>query len=119
MKAIYYKTSNGLVTKCIESTPEIIEENKDADEDYIEGELDVPTNYIIVNGVPVAKQQIEPVVTGNVISNIPTATWVTINFQTPVQVNDGSIELTASYPQSILVGFYNELYIPTSITVNV
>lgn len=118
MKAIYYKTSSGYVTKAIEGPEGIIELNKDDEESIIEGELaGDPADYVVIDGVLQLKLSFEISVNGTAITGIPPGTFVTVGFQSPVLVNDGSVELEAQYSQEVLVCFENPAYLPMSIKV--
>lgn len=120
MKAIYYDTQTGLVTKAIEGTQETIDLNTGPGEAYIEGELDEsPSDYMVASGAVQRKPEFSVTVAGSAISNIPQGTYVTVGFQAPVKVDDGVVELDAQYEQQVTVSLYNEAYIPLTLKVNV
>lgn len=120
MKAIYYDTQTGLVTKAIEASQETIDLNTAEGEAYIEGELDgSPSDYMVVSGALQRKPDFNVTVQGAVLSNIPQGTYVTVGFQAPVKVDDGVVELAAQYEQQITVSLYNPAYIPLTLKVNV
>lgn len=119
MKAIFYIPETGKITKCIEAIDYIIDANKDRGEEYIEGEVDNIDNYKVINGEVIPKLELPITINGTTISNIPFYTTVQINLQDPFIVNDGTLELEATYNQVVLVYFYNEGYLPKTIQVNV
>lgn len=119
MKAIFYIPETGKITKCIEAINYIIEANKAEGEEYIEGEVDNVDNYKVVNGAVVHKQELPVVLNGTTISNIPVNTYVQINLQPVFIVDDGVLELEATYNQVVLVYLHNADYIPKTIQVSV
>lgn len=119
MKAIYYIPETGKITKSIEAIDYIIDANKSNGEEYIEGEVDNIDNYKVINKTIVAKQELPIVVEGYTITNIPVNTQVQVNLQPLFTVNDGILELEATYNQVVLVNFYNEDYLPKTIQVSV
>lgn len=119
MKAIYYIESTGRITKCIEAIEDIILANKTPEESIIEGYVDNVDNYKVVEGVVVNKHPLPITITGTTITGIPEHTYVTINLQAPVEINDGVLELDATYNQVVLVYLYNVDYLPQTVQVSV
>lgn len=118
MKAIYYDTQTGFVTKTIESSEDTVLLNVMDGESYIEGELaDNPSDYLVISGALTRKPEFSAVVEGSVISNIPNGTSVFVGLQPGVLVDDGVVELEAQYGQTVLVHLYNPAYIPTTLEV--
>ena len=119
MNAVYFDQT-GRVTKAIEASAEIIALNKSPDEDYIEAYLEGnPRDYKIVDGQLTKKPALPLTVSGNVISNIPVNSTVTIGTQPPVIVSDGIVTLSAQYAQQVLVTVEHPDYLPSFLKVNV
>lgn len=120
MKAIYYDLGTGQVTKTIEGPDHIIEDNKQGNEGYIEGEIfDGINNYKIINGVLTRKPPLDLSVAGQTVSNIPVGTKVQINLQGTVEINDGSLTLDAQYSDEVLLVFMHPDYLITTLRVAV
>lgn len=120
MKAIYYTTSDGHVTKAIEAIESMIEINKESNESYIEGELEgEPVDYKVIDGVLTKKEELPIIINGTTINNIPINTFVTVNLQPTIEVNDGILDLEATYNQVVTVYFYNKEYLSKTIKISV
>lgn len=119
MKAIYYIESTGRITKCIEAIEDIIIANKTPEESILEGYVDNVDNYKVIDGTVVDKPVLPITINGTTISNIPEHTFVTINLQAPIEINDGILELEATYNQVVLVYLYNQDYLPQTVQVSV
>lgn len=119
MKAIFFIPETGKITKCIEAINYIIEANKNAEEEYIEGEVDNIDNYMVIDGSVIQKQELPIVINGTIISNIPTNTYVQINLQPFFVVDDGVLELEATYNQVVIVYLQHQDYISKTIQVSV
>lgn len=119
MKAIYYIPETGKITKCIEAIDYIIQSNKNEDEEYIEGVVDKIENYKVIDKTLVPKEELPIVINGTVISNIPTNTFVKINLQPFFVVDDGVLELEATYNQVVIVYLQHQDYISKTIQVSV
>lgn len=117
MRAIFYIPATGLVTKCIEGTPEIIEANKGPGEEFIEGQVDDPSAYLVVNGEAVPKPSMPIVITGNTITQIPAGTTAISGIFSPVIVEDGTLAISTQHPQKVRVSLINDLFISTTVEV--
>lgn len=120
MKAIFYNSTTGQVTKAIEGPDDIVEINKQPDEEYIEGELFESINdYKVINGVLTKKPAFDLTVSGRTISNVPVGTKVQVNLQGTFQVDDGSVTLDAQYNDEVLLVFMHPDYLNTTLRVTI
>lgn len=119
MKAIYYNTKSGLITKAIEASLDTVKANLGKDEAYIEGDLnDKDMNEFMVAGNRlVAKPEMRVSVVGKTITGIPANTTACINAQGFIVVNDGSVELDATYSGEAIVTLNNPAYKATTLKV--
>lgn len=120
MKAIYYNTKSGLITKAIEASLDTIKANLGANEAYIEGDLnDKDMNDFMVAGDRlVAKPEMRVSVAAKTITGIPANTTVGVNAQGFAVVNDGAVELDATYTGEVTVTLNNPAYKAKTLKVS-
>lgn len=117
MRAIFYDTRTTIVTKCMEGSADLIKLNKGPHEEFVEGYVDNPSDYLVVNGAAAMKPRLPYTVSGNVISGIPAGTTAVAGLFPATVINDGVLELVTQYPQKVLVSLLNDMYLAVDVEV--
>lgn len=92
----YFKIATGEIIACLLGNDYEVEANLPEGGDYIEGTYP-PSKYYIANGNAVERQQMEIIISGNLISGLPIPCTARIE-GVPYEVADGELELNANLP---------------------
>lgn len=116
MKSVtYYNTQTGAIVSTLIGSDYEIRMNRPEGCDYIEGEYDYRV-YYISDARAIEKKQMVVKVEGNVISNLPNPTYVSVEGEKYV-VEDGDFEFSSNLPGPYRVVLNSPQFQETEVTL--